>query len=985
MPDATSQTPSPPAARQPSPGPRLLLQSGPLAGRYPAAATMVILFLVPFLGLSAALPALEPLISQQLHMSPQTLSLANGMANAGYAVGTVLAVQLAQRWPQRRLLIVYAALLVIGSVLAASATGAGMFIAGHVLQGLCTSLLLIAAAPPLFLGFPASKLRWTAVIFNLCIFGAVAAGPLVGGAQASFHGWRPLFWIVAGIAVAGLLMSLLTFQDAPPADRSAPRDLLAIGLAASGAVAAFWGASELLTHRFLDASAFVPLVVGLVLIVTLWVYQYRARNPLLTLRSLASTIPVTGIVLAICAAAASTSAIGLTAAVLPHLYAPLHLGLLYIPELGAAVLIAFVFGAVFDTRYIHYFALAGMIFLAAGILVIRSAIPPTAVLTLVGTGLIGVGIGASVTPALFLAGFSLHSRSIQRVFAILELLRAVAAFMIVPILAHFAITLTGFPTAAFGTALWICFGLAAGGALAGVGLYLLGRVRPPAPALQRWMGGEEPAWDSPPLLAAIRQAPSERAPAGRLAGAMADALAGGGRLATALTGHQPADGPHGRGDRPGPVLFAYDGSDPARAAIAEAGQQLPARRDALVVTVWRTFNVGFVPDPGLEFNAACAPEVREAAEQTAARGVSLAEAAGFRAEGMAVAGTPIWKVIADVADDREASLIVVGTRGHDGIGGLVAGSNASAVASHSRRPVLTVRYRPGAGVPAQRTSSQERSSESVRTNSLAGSIAGGFLRQAAGQDLEDVVEDVGWHVAAGGPFGPAHTDRVADPRVRVRDDLRVVVRVDVPGQLRAAHAARIAAGQALVVLPEQPGRDELGFPHHPVDPRPPGQQLEERPEGRPFHRPLAAVALLDRGPHRRPRVHADPADHGREDLGLGAVMRVEAAGRDPGPGADVRHRRPPVGPLAEQFLGGGEQPLRGWLGIPRSGSPSARISSHLTAAVISRQRSSHGEAIPLAGACCSPLVSAVTAPPCVVSVVSTGPCWTSTPLWMTPM
>ena len=724
MPDATSQTPPAPAAavRQPSPGPRLLLRSGPLAGHYPAAAAMVVLFLVPFLGLSAALPALEPLISRQLHTSAQTLSLANGMANAGYAVGTVLAVQLAQHWPQRRLLIVYATLLVIGSVLAASATGAPMFIAGHVLQGLCTSLLLIAAAPPIFLGFPASKLRWTAVIFNMCIFGAVAAGPLIGGAQASFHAWRPLFWVVAGIAVAGLLMSLLTFQDAPPADRSAPRDPLAIGLAASGAVAAFWGASELLTHRFLDSSAFVPLVAGVVLITALWVYQYRARNPLLTLRSLASTIPVTGIVLAICAAAASTSAIGLTAAVLPHLYAPLHLGLLYIPELGAAVLIAILFGAVFDTRFIHYFALAGMIFLAAGILVIHSAIPPTAVLTLVGTGLIGVGIGASVTPALFLAGFSLHAQQIQRVFAILELLRAVAAFMIVPILLHFAITLTGFPTAAFSTTLWICFGLAVGGALTGVGLYLLGRVRPSAPAIGRWMSGEEAAWESPPLLAAIRRpapsegAPPERAPAGRLAGAMADALAGGGRLAATLTGRQPGYGPRGRGDRAGPVLFAYDGSAPARAAIAEAGRQLPARRDAVVLTVWRTFSVGFIPDPAREINAACGPDVKEAAEQTAARGASLAEAAGFRAESMAAQGTPTWKVISDAAGDRDASLIVVGTRGHAGLGGLVAGSNASAVASHSQRPVLIVRYRAAAGVPAPRTPSPDRSSETVRTN-----------------------------------------------------------------------------------------------------------------------------------------------------------------------------------------------------------------------------------------------------------------------------
>jgi nucleotide-binding universal stress UspA family protein/MFS family permease len=674
----------------PSGGPAALhrgnpLPEGPLAGRYAAAAAMVVLFLVPYLGLSAALQPLAPIISAQLHMSPQTLSLASGLANAGYAVGTVLAVQLAQLLPQRRLLVVYASGLVIGSVLAASATGPAMFITGHILQGLCTSMLLIAAAPPLFLGYPAAKLRWTAVIFNICIFGAVAAGPLVGGAQASFSAWRPLFWIVAGIAALGLLMSLLTFQDAPPADPTAPRDGLAIGLAACGSVAAFWGTSELLTHRFLDPVAIVPLLVGLALIIILWIYQYRARRPLLTVRALASTIPVTGIVVAVCAAAAATSAIGLTATILSPGHTPLHVGLLFIPELVAAVVTAAAFGVVFKTRLIHYFALAGLVFLGAGIAVLKVTIPPTSTLALIGTGLIGVGIGASVTPALFLAGFSLRSASIQRVFAILELLRAVAAFMIVPILLHFAVTLTGLATPAMNTALWICFGLAIGAAIVGIALYLLGRVRPlpPAPALDRWMGGMEPAWDSPPLLAALRH---------RVPPAEAPALAGGNgsgtpQAAPALARLRPVR--HHAGEA-GPVLFAYDGTDLAKCAVAEAGHQLAHRREAIVLTVWRTFNVGFTPEPGVQFDAACAGAVRQAAEQTAARGAELADEAGFRAQALVVEGTPTWKAVVDTAKENDASLIVLGSHRHPGLGTL-AGGLAGDVVARSPQPVMIFR------------------------------------------------------------------------------------------------------------------------------------------------------------------------------------------------------------------------------------------------------------------------------------------------------
>jgi MFS family permease len=483
-----------------------LLRPGPLAGRYPAVAAMVVLFLVPYLALSASLQPITPLIAGTLHISPQATSLASGMANAAYAAGTVLAVQFAQHLPQRRMMLLYAAFLVIGSVLAAAATDPPMFIVGHILQGLCTSLLLISAAPPLFLGYPAAKLRWTSMIMNMCIFGAVAAGPLIGGAQASFHAWRPLFWIAAGIAVLAFILALLTFEDAPPADRDAPRDGRAIALAVAGSVAAFWGASELTTHGFLDPVAIGPLLGGLALIIVLWVYQYRGTRVLLTLRPLASTFPLAGIVVAVCAAAASVSAIALTSGALATRYAPLHLGLLYLPELGGAVLASIAFGAVFSTRLIHYFTLFGMTCLAAGILVIQGVVPPTTVLALVGSALIGIGVGASVVPALFLAGFSLRSASIQRVFAILELMRAFAAFMIVPILLHFAISLAGLPTEAMRTTLWVCFGLAVGGTLVGVLLYVLGGTAPPAPSLEAFLGGDEPGWASPALLARVRRA-----------------------------------------------------------------------------------------------------------------------------------------------------------------------------------------------------------------------------------------------------------------------------------------------------------------------------------------------------------------------------------------------------------------------------------------------------------------------------------------------
>ncbi|WP_166907969.1 universal stress protein [Mycobacterium sp. DL440] len=649
------------------------MRQGPLAGRYPAVATMVTLALIPYLALSAAVDPLLPIISEQLHISTQTMSLGFGLGNAAYAVGTVLAVQFAQHLPQRRMLLGYAVVLVVGSVLAASALNGTMFIAGHILQGLATSMLLIAAAPPLTIGFPRDKLRYTAVIMNMAVFGAVALGPFIGGAQAEALAWRPLFWIVAAIAVGALIMAALTFEDAPPADLDAPRDLKAIGLASVGCAAAFVGAAQLTSHDFTDPAVSVPMLGGLALIVVLIVYQFRARRPLLTVRTmLTSSIPVAGVGVALFAAAASVAATALTAEVFMQTYSPVRVGLLFLPELGGAVIMALVFGAVITRRSMHYLPLVGMALLAAGIVVFRLAIPANQPLALLASSLTGLALGATVAPALFVAGFSLQSNSLQRVFAIIELLRAVAAFMVAPIFAHFAATAAGGLTAGTGDALWIGFGLSVGGAIFGVAVYALSGARPQRPDLDRFLDGESPAWYSPPLLARLR--PGLTAPA-----APPD------RTPTAV----PSE--HGMpGASAGPVLFAYDGTPRAASAIEQAAAELSVDRAALVVCVWQPVDVGFTPVEATHFDADRATEVRRAAEQTAAHGASLATRAGFSARSVAVEAAPIWKGIVDAAHDHNASLIVVGPHRRNGLLGHLEGSVAGAVVAHATTPVLVI-------------------------------------------------------------------------------------------------------------------------------------------------------------------------------------------------------------------------------------------------------------------------------------------------------
>jgi nucleotide-binding universal stress UspA family protein len=143
----------------------------------------------------------------------------------------------------------------------------------------------------------------------------------------------------------------------------------------------------------------------------------------------------------------------------------------------------------------------------------------------------------------------------------------------------------------------------------------------------------------------------------------------------------------------GPVLFAYDGSELAELAIEQASQQLAPGRDALVLCVWQPADVGFIPVDGRHLDAQNASEVQKAAQQTAAHGASLAEKTGFQSQSMAVEAAPTWKGIVKVAEEQQASLIVLGSHHRSGIIGHLLGSVSAAVVTHSTSSVLVVHQR----------------------------------------------------------------------------------------------------------------------------------------------------------------------------------------------------------------------------------------------------------------------------------------------------
>jgi nucleotide-binding universal stress UspA family protein len=149
----------------------------------------------------------------------------------------------------------------------------------------------------------------------------------------------------------------------------------------------------------------------------------------------------------------------------------------------------------------------------------------------------------------------------------------------------------------------------------------------------------------------------------------------------------------------GPVAIAYDGSPYAGQAMREAAELL-SERHALVVTVWKqgigvatVDEIADVDDdlPPGELDVRTAAELDEEmagrARRLAEHGAALARAAGFEATSLVVAeevDVPVAETLLDVARQRDARAVVLGSHGHNG----VLGRTSRDVIRGARCPVI---------------------------------------------------------------------------------------------------------------------------------------------------------------------------------------------------------------------------------------------------------------------------------------------------------
>jgi EmrB/QacA subfamily drug resistance transporter len=226
---------------------------------------------------STALPTLQ-------HRLGASLADLEWMINAYSLVFGALMLTgaaLGDRFGRRRMYVLGLVTFVAGSGVAALASGAGMLIAGRVVQGAGAAMLVPLTLTLISDAFPAEKRGAAIGIWGGITGLGVAAGPVVGGAIVQGLSWQWIFWVnvPVGLAVAGLSRLRLAESRGPRPQL----DLAGMALAGAGLFALTWAPVRAPSAGWGSPEVTGTLAAGAVLMAAFLAWEQRARYPMLPL------------------------------------------------------------------------------------------------------------------------------------------------------------------------------------------------------------------------------------------------------------------------------------------------------------------------------------------------------------------------------------------------------------------------------------------------------------------------------------------------------------------------------------------------------------------------------------------------------------------------------------------------------------------------------------------------------------------------------
>ncbi len=352
--------------------------------------------------------------------------------STGYMLALATVIPLtgwaADRFGTKRLFMISIGLFLIGSALAGAAWNAESLILFRVLQGLGGGMVMPAGMTILTHAAGPQRMGRVMGIVGVPMLLAPILGPILGGWLVDDISWRWIFFVNVPVGLVALLLAYRIFDR----DETKPNhrlDWKSVLLLPPGLALFVFGLAEVASHgNFESTETIVGISVGLVLIAAFIRHALRTDEALLDVRLFARR--------AVAPSALTTTIVGAsffgTMLLLPlwfqivHHQSALDSGLLLVPQGLGAMLAMPIAGRLTDKIGPGKIVLTGLFFISIGMFGLTTVSETTSFRT---TSAIlfcnGLGMGATMMPAMSAALRSLHRDEVARATSGLNALQRV--------------------------------------------------------------------------------------------------------------------------------------------------------------------------------------------------------------------------------------------------------------------------------------------------------------------------------------------------------------------------------------------------------------------------------------------------------------------------------------------------------------------------------------------------------------------------------
>ncbi|CAI2667617.1 putative transport protein HsrA [Apilactobacillus kunkeei] len=193
-----------------------------------------------------------------------------------------LSAILNRNFKTKQLFIVSNLLFIIGVVCDLTAPSFTFLLIGRVIQGFGTGIALPLMFNIILDQVPAEKIGVMMGVGNLITAIAPAVGPTFGGIVVSSIGWRYIFAILLPILVISLILGVLNIEQKREIKKTS-LDFVGLILIVITFTGLVYGFSNMGAGNILSAVVILPIIIGVIAFITLYMHCIRSKNAILDL------------------------------------------------------------------------------------------------------------------------------------------------------------------------------------------------------------------------------------------------------------------------------------------------------------------------------------------------------------------------------------------------------------------------------------------------------------------------------------------------------------------------------------------------------------------------------------------------------------------------------------------------------------------------------------------------------------------------------